>query len=302
MVLVGVIRTPIRWLEVGWRSLASFWGLLLRALGLRSGPDPYTVMTFRAIADAVIPETPELEQELGAEHVPGGLSIDIEEFVVTYIDDGFQFGLPDLGPQGNIPLATPIANVLDAAAVKLLEEGNNEDEPSTDRALALLGPDDPEPDDLAGAVGTFAELSRQDRLRAISILDDFEIEVSPTDQDLFELDAGLVGQLVVGFMEMIYYSEWEGYDEFNQPPSQRSHPNTPDAVQSWRQTGFPGFKPGYAALRGYLGLDGSSLGDGDPWTTVDETAGVRIVRESGDFRENDYDTSDYVEPFPVENA
>lgn len=290
------------WITAAWRSLTSVAGLLLEFAGIGPDVDPHTRVTFRAIADAVVPETPVLAEEIGPEHVSGGLAIELDEFAITYVDDGFQFGLPHLGPQGNIPIADPIAHVLDSAALTLIERGDNETDPSLDRALSLLGPDDPSPATVEDAVGPFAKLSRRDRLRAISILDEFEIEFSPTDDDLFELDAGLVGQLVIGFMEMIYYSEWQGYDEFTQPPSQRVHPNNPVAVQSWRQTGFPGFANGYAALRGYVGTADSSLGAGDTWTTIDETTGVRIVRESGSFRENDYDTSDYAEPFPVESG
>ncbi|WP_251331165.1 hypothetical protein [Haloplanus pelagicus] len=301
MVTDGVIRRPIQWLAFAWRGLQSVGGWVLEALGIGPDVDPHTRVTFRAIVDAVVPETPELADELGPEYAPGGLAIGLDEFAITYIDDGFQFGLPDLGPQGNIELADPIAHTLDAAALKLLEQGDNEADPSTDRALSLLGPDDPPPDEARSAVGPFAELSREDRLRAIAILDEFEIKVTPTDHDLFEMDAGLVGQLVIGFVEMIYYSEWEGYDDFTEPPSERVHPNDPRAVQSWRQTGFPGFANGYAALRGYVGADDSPLGEGEEWTTVDEGSGVRIVHGSGSFRENDYDTSDYEEPLPVED-
>ncbi|MFP4530759.1 MAG: hypothetical protein ACLFNC_05645 [Halodesulfurarchaeum sp.] len=300
MISGSVIRRPVRWLAYAWRGLTSVAGWFLKAVGIGRDVDPHTRVSFRAIADAVVPETPELAEELGSEHVPGGLAIDLDEFAITYINDGFQFGLPDLGPQGNIELADPIAHTLDAAALTLLDRGDNEDEPSVDRALDLLGPDDPSPAEARSAVGPFAQLSREDRLRAIAILDEFEFEVMPTDHDLFEMDAGLVGQLVIGFMEMIYYSEWDGYDEYNQPPSERIHPNDPGAVQSWRQTGFPGFANGYAALRGYVGMDDSPLGGGEEWTTVDKESGIRIVREPGSFRENNYDTSDYEEPFPVE--
>jgi hypothetical protein len=290
------------WLTAAWRSLTSVLGLLLEFLGIGPDVDPHTTVTFRAVVDAVVPETPVLAEDLGPEHVPGGLAIGLDGFAVTYVDDGFQLGLPHLGPRGNIPIADPIAHVLDLAALTLVERGANEVPPDVDRALSLLGPDDPPPAKVADAVGPFAKLSRRDRLRAVAILDDFEVEFAPSDHDLFELDGGLVGQLVVGFTEMIYYSEWEGYDEFAQPPSRLVHPNEPAAVQSWRQTGFPGFADGYAVLRGYVGLDGGSLGAGDTWTTVDESAGVRIVHEPGSFRENDYDTSDYVEPFPVESG
>lgn len=294
------VQRARRWLSVTWRWLTSIGDWVLRLLNIRRPIDPHTVVTFRAIADAVVPETPALAEQLGPEHVPGGVAIDLDEFAITYFDDGFQFGLPHLGPQANIPLADPIAHLLDTAALTLLEEGGNEAEPRTDRALSLLGPNDPPPGKVRKAVGPFAELSRRDRLRAIAWLDELEFEASPSDHDRFEIDGGLIGQLVVGFVEMIYYSEWQGYDEFTQPPSERSHPNDPEAVQSWRQTGFPGIASGYAALRGYVGLDDSPLGAGETWTTIDEEAGSRIVRRSGSFRENDYDTSDYTEPFPVE--
>jgi hypothetical protein len=301
MTLVDTLRRLGRWVAAGWRTLTSVVGLLVDRVWPGPGVDPHTRVQFRAIADAVVPETPTLAADLGPEAVPGALAIDLDEFAITYIDDGFQLGLPYLGPRGNIPLADPIAHLLDAAALALLDRGENEADPDPNRAFSLLGPDDPPPEVVADAVGPFAELSRRDRLRALGLLDELELEITPTEGDLFELDGGLVGQLVVGFVEMIYYSEWEGYDEFTQPPSERVQRNDPADVQSWRQTGFPGFAPGYAALRGYVGLDGSELGDGDTWTTIDEDAGVRIVRESGNFRENEYDTSGYEEPFPVED-
>ncbi|MFC6962438.1 hypothetical protein [Halocatena marina] len=44
--------------------------------------DPHTRDTYRAIVDAVVPRTPELEDELGPEHVPGGLDIELEKFII----------------------------------------------------------------------------------------------------------------------------------------------------------------------------------------------------------------------------
>lgn len=282
-------------IDAAWRNLTSMFGW-------RFEPDEdiHTQITFRSVTDAVIPKTPELATVLGPEHVPGGLDIDLDDFLVTYVNDLFQFGLPHFGSIGNLPLADPVAHVLDAAALTLLARNDNTSEPNSDRVVALLGPDDPAPWVARAAAGTFAKLSRRDRLRAISILDEFEISITPFDDTLFELDAGVVGQLVIGFAEMIYYSEWQGYDEFTRPPSQRVHPNDPAAVQSWRQTEFPGFADGYAALRGYIGTDDGSLGAGETWTTIDEdaTSPVRIMRRSGAFQENDYDTSGYEEPFP----
>lgn len=44
--------------------------------------DPHTVDTYRAIVDAIVPRTPELEDELGPEHVPGGLDVGLEKFLI----------------------------------------------------------------------------------------------------------------------------------------------------------------------------------------------------------------------------
>lgn len=44
--------------------------------------DPHTRDTWRAIVDAIVPRTPELEGELGAAHVPGGLDVELEKFLI----------------------------------------------------------------------------------------------------------------------------------------------------------------------------------------------------------------------------
>lgn len=44
--------------------------------------DPHTRDTYRSIVDAIIPRTPELESELGPEHVPGGLDVELEKFLI----------------------------------------------------------------------------------------------------------------------------------------------------------------------------------------------------------------------------
>ena len=44
--------------------------------------DPHTVDTYQSIVDAIVPRTPELEAELGPEHVPGGLDVELEKFLI----------------------------------------------------------------------------------------------------------------------------------------------------------------------------------------------------------------------------
>lgn len=275
----------------------SVWRTLESVLGPGPDPDRHATATFRAVADAVVPTTPGLADELGREHVPGGREVGLGDFLVVYVNDLFQFGLPGLGARGNLPLAGPVANVLDAAALALVERDGNEDEPDPGRVEDLLGS---APPPASTDAVTFAALSREDRLRALGLLEEIGAEIRALEGEPLELDAGLVGQLVVGFAEMIYYSEWAGYEEFVLPPSERVHSNDPAAVQGWRQTGYPGVVPGYPAFRGYLGTADGSLGDGEVGPTIDEggPSAVGITRDSGGFRENDYDTSDYEEPYP----
>ncbi|MFB6312231.1 MAG: hypothetical protein ABEH64_13740 [Salinirussus sp.] len=298
--MIGVDRLPsvARWLTALGRMVASLVDRVMNLILGRPDVDLHTRVTFRAVTDAVVPETPALEAERGPEHGPGGLEAGVDDFFVEYIDNGFQLGLPVVGPYGNIPLSDPIAHTLDLAAIALLDAGENDSPPRDRRPLEILDAGKGSERAVLDAAGTFAKLSRRDRLRAIGLLDEFEFAIEPFEDDLFEFDAGLMGQLVVGFTELLYYSEWQGYDDFDVPPSERKH--DPAAVQSWRQTGFPGSADGYAALRGYMSSDGSPLGAGDTWTTVDADAEapVRVTRQSGQFRENDYDTSGYEEPHP----
>lgn len=257
--------------------------------------DPHTKATFRAVIDAVIPRTPELESELGTEHVPGGLENSIDLFMIKYINTLFSFGHPELGRLGNLRLAEILSVVLDLGASKLIFEGENEKPPKLSRALDLLDESWWELDLENLANGPFALLSRTDRLRALGVFDDIEFDTSELPGPLIKGDGGLITQLMVAFTEVVYYSEWEGYESFAGPPGERGFTNDPSAVQSWRQTGYPGITDGFAALRGYWGTPDSSLGGGE---TYKEIESAQLTYESGQFRENDYDTSDYEEIYP----
>lgn len=282
------------------------WDWFVTRLGLKpkldrpaSYRDDHTRITFRALIDAVIPETPELAEEFGSQHEPGGLAVDLDEFVIEYVDNLFQFGLPHVGSRGNLPIAAPTAKLLDIAALKLISRDRNESEPEVSRVREFAGPVEGSFIAVAGVAGAFSMLSRKDRLRAISLIDEFDLEVAPFRGLELEIDGGLVGQLVIGFTELLYYSEGTGYEDFFQSPSERLHSDDPATVPGWHQTGYPGVANGYAALRGYIGTEGP-LGAGETWSVIDESSDppVYVVRESGSFRENEYDTSDYQEIYP----
>lgn len=271
--------------------------------------DPHTRLTYAAIVDAVVPRTPELREDLGDEHVPGGLETGIDAYLVTYANTLFA-GLGPAGDRtGNLRLAEAVATIVEEAATELVARGANEDPPSpryvedlTDRSTTVG-----EAVDVAAA-GLFPRLSRRDRLNALSLLDEKQLDTAAladgTPLPLFESDGGLIPTLVVGFTEVVYYSEWQGYEDITVPPSDREFTNDPDAVQSWRQTGFPGFADGYAAFRGYWGRPDSSLGEGQVWKRVRTGRGppTTITFRSGEFRDNDYDTNGYEEVFATDGT
>ena len=278
--------------------------------------DPTTRATYRAVVDAVVPATPELADDLGPEHEPGGLDIGMSEYLLAVTNSIFSvYDAPrfvveatvhqevdvagkaevkvhqefatEQDPEFNARLAESVAKVCDAAAAELLARGGNEDQPDPTRFEAG---------------GPFASLSRPDRLRALSLLDDREVETTRLPGGARESTAALVPQLLVAFTEGIYYSEWEGYDDVRKPPSEREFGESVDGerLRSWQQTDFPGIIAGSNSFRGYWGTPDASLGEGRMWKAFagdGDGDPPRIYYDQGQFTDNDYDTGGYEEPY-----
>lgn len=254
--------------------------------------DPVTRATFKAVVDAVIPETPELEDELGSEHVPGGLEVGLDGFLIGFVNRLFMLGNETLDVTADLRLSEVAARACDLSAVELLARAGNESTPDPTRFEAG---------------GPFASLARQDRLRALALLDEKELDtaaLSSLADDLgvavpvVEGTAGLIPQLVVAFTQVVYYSEWQGYEDIDAPPSDREFSDAD--IQSWDQVEFPGVIDGSASFRGYWGYPDSSLAEGRVWKSVDvgdDDPRPQIRFEPGEFAEDDYDTTGYEEPF-----
>jgi hypothetical protein len=207
--------------------------------------DPHTVATFRALVDALVPETPDVAAERGGEHEPGGLAIELERFLM-YSFNSFVPVEPG-GPENTgatLRAAETFAGALDEAASELLARNENDDAPTTTRF---------------SAGGTFAALSRDDRLRAVELLEAKEVPLGSLAEegsfadDIADYD-GFVQYQVTG-MNLVamlgYYSEWAGYGETKTDcPTDRVFEGI-EAVQSFEQTDYPGPARGYADLRGY---------------------------------------------------
>lgn len=281
--------------------------------------DPTTRATYKAIVDAVVPETDDLDDKfgdgtLGDQHDPGGLQIGLQDYLIGYVNTLFSiWDAPDTwaaiaeevsgeGPgEGSVDISTDVelderrewngrlteavAKTCDVAATELLARQGNKQQPDPTRF---------------DGGGPFASLSRMDRLRALALLDEKSFDTAELPGPVVEGTAALIPQLLVAFPEVIYYSEWQGYEDLWAPPSEREFSETVDGekLQSWQQTDFPGIIDGSVSFRGYWGDPDSSLGDGDPWTGASwEYDSERIFLEPGEFRENtDYESYDE-EPF-----
>ena len=186
----------------------------------------YTNGTFAALVDAIVPETPALEAR-GDCHVPGGLSVGLEAVVIERVN-GFQEtdGVLDALGYETSPLATVVAGLLDAAAVELLARRRAEDGLQRPQASFSRGP--------------FSRLSREDRLRALRLLEDagaVPALAARLDSEALGTVRYLISSLPI-LVEFVYYSELTAAED--EPRS-----------LGWEQAGYPGPADGYPVVLGY---------------------------------------------------
>ena len=185
----------------------------------------YTRGTFAALVDAIVPETPELA-DLGDDHVPGGLAVGLEEAVIERVN-GFveTHGLAALAGD-TVPLAPLVAVLLDAAAAELLV-----------RRRAEAGIRAPE---AAFASGPFSRLGREDRLRALRLLEAEGVLAVLSER----FDAASLGTVQFLASSLPILVEFVYYSEATAGPEE-------DRSQGWRQADYPGPADGYPVLLGY---------------------------------------------------
>ncbi|MCY4732676.1 hypothetical protein KY092_19225 [Natronomonas gomsonensis] len=187
----------------------------------------HTRGTFAALVDALVPETPELADR-GEEHVPGGLAVGLEEAIIDRVNNFQEVDGGVLGAAGYdaTPMAPAVAVLLDTAAAELLVRRRSEDGFNSP-AEAFAG-------------GPFSRLSREDRLRALRLLEDEG--VFPRLADRFDSAAlGTIQFLASSLpilVEFVYYSEATADDG-----EERS--------LGWQQADYPGPADGYPVGMGY---------------------------------------------------
>lgn len=184
---------------------------------------PHTKATFMAFADVIIPAT------LGA------LDLRLDD----YIDWTLNHYVSIQGEWGVkiAKLSSQTARILDLSAYQLIVSGK------------MKGPLDYSiyPDG-----GPFAALSSDDRLEAIALLENLQVdlEVLPSP---FRNNAGLIKNVVAALHQMVtfgYYSEW-----FSLGSTRLAYPENHRFERQplvWKSLEYPGPSLGYKAIRGFL--------------------------------------------------
>lgn len=183
----------------------------------------HTQETFKAFVDAIVPRTPRLAEEYGRIQYYGALDLYTEEYLIMSINNYY------------ISLAEPTAEMLDVAAEQLILIQGNEGQLNFS---------------MFPGGGTFAALAPNDRLRALTLLEQLQVNLSVLPIP-FQDNPGFVLFVTVALNRLTmmgYYSEWSGYGSTRlETPNQRILEYFP---LGWEQVGYPGPSLGYRALRG----------------------------------------------------
>lgn len=139
-------------------------------------------------------------------------------------------------PSKTIPLSHSTAMMLDSAATQLVNS----------RQIQTLG------QSLFSGGGMFSCLSRKDRLRTLSALENLQLDLYLLPAP-YQNNAGLIKHVTDAlnrFSMFGYYSEWPAYGSTRlYPPPYRRLEFFP---WGWQQVGYPGVSFGYRDFRGFL--------------------------------------------------
>jgi hypothetical protein len=207
--------------------------------------DESTLVTFRALVSALVPDTQELSV-FGAEQAYGAAALGIHEYLIWELDHSLLF-IAD-GGLATISLSASTAILLNTGAIQLLNTGQARCQP--DFSIWRISP--------------FASLDAWDRIRVLQMLGDAQIETSllppPYGSKIWIVS-------IVSFLNRHtmfgMYSEWSAYGSTRlmTPVDRRLH----YFPVSWSQVGYPGVQPGY---RVYMGAPLTIVREGGTSTVV----------------------------------
>ncbi|QKY70653.1 hypothetical protein [Lentibacillus sp. CBA3610] len=183
--------------------------------------------SFQALTDALVPSVQEAN---GFPYTDMG----VHDYIIYALDH--YVSVQQQLHHFTIPLSYPTAIMLDAAATQLV---------MTHQAQAYS-------QSLFPGGRMFSCLSREDRIRTLSALENLEVDLYLLPSP-FQNNAGMVKHVTDAlnrFSMFGYYSEWSAYGSTRLcPPEDRCLEWFP---LSWQQVGYPGVSLGYRDFRGFL--------------------------------------------------
>jgi hypothetical protein len=201
----------------------------------------YTKRNLTALTESLVPETPRLADEIGPEHEAGAGELELGDLLAETFNS---IQATDLSLSNNSSEEPPSSQTLSPLAAVILDYGALE--------YYLSGNAKSYPSPSLG--GPFCWVQTRERLNVLDYLSNESvlkrIANALKDQASYFglLDFMLDGLVTIVLMN--YYSEWDGYENPEDPlrPDPESFTGS---VQSWKQTGFPGQKKGFNVLKGY---------------------------------------------------
>ncbi|MDQ0062596.1 hypothetical protein [Paenibacillus harenae] len=193
---------------------------------------PHTIATFRALVEAIVPNTPELAP-FGAEQTIGASELGVQDYMIWELDHTLAlfFGME----LTNFPLSAPTAGMLNSGAVQLVASGHAQHVPN--ESLWETSP--------------YSAIAPPDRIRVLAMLEELIVDLGalpPPYRDDGGFVKFIVDYLVRGTM-FGHYSEWSAYGTTRlDTPTERRLEHFPIG---WRQAGYPGVSLGYRALMGF---------------------------------------------------
>jgi hypothetical protein len=189
--------------------------------------DPHTRDTYRAIVDAIVPRTPELEDELGPEHVPGGLDVELEKFLIWDFNHFQEVRAETLqtpvettqsggGPLGNLGGSNPLGDALDGLSSGTGDLGGNAPLDSvTELVDGLMAPELFQLD--LDTISSGSELGALTDLVGLDAVEELTGVLAVDDVDQFGelLDFGAADRLVIDFADAPIPEDAEGIAEFD---------------------------------------------------------------------------------------
>lgn len=203
----------------------------------------YSVNNFRALVDAVVPETPELADRLGEQHRSGAVETGLEEYLVeTFnslqeLESGWLGSLLERWGLGNVPASLVMALLLDVMALEFCLRGrHHQSVESSWTSFRILG--------------LYRDLAPRDRVRVLRFLEEGSLlqavlnRVRPYFPQVGLLK--FMATVLAAFPLLTYYSEWSRVErEGAKEESKGTRPI------GWEQADYPGPADGYADFRGY---------------------------------------------------